>query len=634
LAQNIFIDGIGISNYRSFGPEIQKIGPFEKINLFIGQNNSGKSNILLFLHRHYRNAAAATLSNQNSTLQNSTLTFEELDKHLGQDFGERNIAFGLRIEGEQYTSLLEACGKILTEEGEETEISDYSARVKEYLGRILRSKTLTQGKNIAWFLYSFQLLGNSLLPLDKELISNLKSEKVLTLSEWQDIWLTLKTIDVIDENIYYAYQTVIEEEIGRDWIAETLQLLIAETLQLIRPIPPIDLIPAIRQIKKEAGTENDYSGAGLIEKLANLEKPDYNRQDLKDQFEEINKFVQEVIGNRKARLEIPHERDMILVHMDGKVLPLSSLGTGIHEVIILAAYATVLTEQVLCIEELELHLHPLLQKKLIRYLAEKTDNQYFITTHSAHLLDTHGAAIFHIRHSEGVSRVESVQTTSERSHICADLGYRASDLLQANYIVWVEGPSDRIYINHWINAVAPELIEGFYYSIMFYGGRLLSHLSGEERDVEEQEVNKFIDLRSLNRNISIVIDSDREKPKSHINKTKQRIAKEFNTDTGFAWVTKGREIENYVEAELLKEAVKKVHKCAVRLNQTGQFDHCLPYVAKTGALKDTVDKVKVAYEVAEQPVNLEVLDLRSMIQKLVGFIHQSNDFNETFTPEA
>ena len=45
-----FIDGIAISNYRSFGPEIQKIGPFSKVNIFIGKNNSGKSNILRFIN--------------------------------------------------------------------------------------------------------------------------------------------------------------------------------------------------------------------------------------------------------------------------------------------------------------------------------------------------------------------------------------------------------------------------------------------------------------------------------------------------------------------------------------------------------------------------------------------------------
>lgn len=603
MAQNIFIDGIGISSYKSFGPEIQRIGPFEKINLFIGQNNSGKSNILSFLHEHYKNAIEATRGNQGSPLK-----FEELDKHKGQIVSQGCIAFGLKIEGEKYKALLNICKE---------KISFIHANTPEPISSIesiLKSKILAPEGKIAWFDYLFQDY-DYILWFDQEPSSLLKDEKVLE----EDIW-----------NMVLGYLRV-NLNFNETTISETIQILIklADFSS-----PRIDLIPAIRQIKGESIGENDHSGAGLIEDLAKLQNPEYNRQDLKDQFEKINEFLKEVIGNRTARLEIPYERNMILVHMDGRTLPLSSLGTGIHEVIILAAKATVLREQVLCIEELELHLHPLLQKKLIRYLAEKTDNQYFITTHSAHLLDTQGAAIFHVRHSEGVSKVESVYTTSEKSHICADLGYRASDLLQANYIVWVEGPSDRIYINHWINAVDPELIEGLHYSIMFYGGRLLSHLSAEERDIEEQEVDKLIKLRSLNRNISIVIDSDREKPKSHINKTKQRIVKEFNTNTGFAWITKGREIENYIEPELLKEAVKRVHKNAVSLQQTGQFDHCLPYVTDKEEVKTVIDKVKVAHEVTEQPINLEILDLESMVQRLVNFIRKSNDFDEESTPKA
>ena len=50
---HIFIDGIGLSGYRSFGDKVQRIGPFGKINLFIGKNNSGKSNIIKFIHEHY-----------------------------------------------------------------------------------------------------------------------------------------------------------------------------------------------------------------------------------------------------------------------------------------------------------------------------------------------------------------------------------------------------------------------------------------------------------------------------------------------------------------------------------------------------------------------------------------------------
>ena len=53
LENCIYIHGLGISFYRSFPKEIQRIYPFKKINLFIGRNNSGKSNILNFLYKHY-----------------------------------------------------------------------------------------------------------------------------------------------------------------------------------------------------------------------------------------------------------------------------------------------------------------------------------------------------------------------------------------------------------------------------------------------------------------------------------------------------------------------------------------------------------------------------------------------------
>jgi len=306
--------------------------------------------------------------------------------------------------------------------------------------------------------------------------------------------------------------------------------------------------------------------------------------------------------------------------MDGKTLPLSSLGTGIHEVVILAAASTVLEKMIICIEEPELHLHPILQKRLCKYLSEKTNNQYIISTHSAHLLDTPDTGIFHVRFENNATVVENVINADQKTSIFADLGYRSSDLLQSNCIIWVEGPTDRIYLNHWIHECEPKLIEGIHYSIMFYGGRLLSHLTAEDL-----EVNEFISLRRLNRYISIVIDSDKSKSEDIINATKNRIKEEFDKGPGYAWITQGREIENYIAPEVMENAIKKNYPMAnVLENKTDHFAHLYYYKDKTDNLVENVDKVKIAHTVTEEKLSLDILDLKDQIKKLIKFINNAN----------
>ena len=195
-----------------------------------------------------------------------------------------------------------------------------------------------------------------------------------------------------------------------------------------------------------------------------------------------------------------------------------------------------------------------------------------------------------IRLEKGQSIAERVTSDKKRSEICEDLGYHPSDLLQTNCVIWVEGPSDRIYINNWIKCLASDLFEGIHYSIMFYGGRLASHLSGDDID---QSIDKFISLRRLNRRGVIVIDSDKSSKAANLNQTKKRLMGEFNQGPGYAWITKGREIENYLCEDKLKVAISKIHPSAKFKSSFGQYENTLSISMKSGK-EVRADKVAIA----------------------------------------
>lgn len=274
---------------------------------------------------------------------------------------------------------------------------------------------------------------------------------------------------------------------------------------------------------------------------------------------------------------------------EGKgLVPLSASGSGLKTVILTLLNLLVrpdfekksIDSYVFSFEELENNLHPSLQRNLFSFLldfARSSQCHIFLTTHSQVAIDLfHGeedAQILHVR-KQGRESVGVVLDDLVRGYsVLDDLGAKASDILQANGIIWVEGPSDRVYLNKFIELWGGGAYkEGHHYQFIYYGGSVLANVSVATPDAELQEA---VNAMRINRNFIFVCDSDRRHKRGALKSRVTELLSEIAVGRGHVWVSKCREIENYIP----KESFESVHN-VTGLPQIGEYEYVQDYLRK------------------------------------------------------
>ncbi len=214
------------------------------------------------------------------------------------------------------------------------------------------------------------------------------------------------------------------------------------------------------------------------------------------------------------------------------LIPLSKSGSGLKTILLVLLNLLVVpkienrnkSEFVFAFEELENNLHPALLRRLFQYIEKYAINEkthIFLTTHSSTALDFFGvsknAQIIHVLHDGESARTTTVSAHFDRLGVVSELGAKPSDLLQANGIVWVEGPSDRIYLNSWIDLYSEgRFQEGRDYQCAFYGGSLLARTQFMSPEEAEEAETDLVNLLWVNPNIIVVCDGDRTAKDSDI----------------------------------------------------------------------------------------------------------------------
>ena len=479
----MYINSIKIKNYRNYENFYMKFK--EGLNVIIGANNAGKTNLL---------HAINLLKDLNI----------EID-----DFNKNDILKKYMNDYKKEAPTIEVEYEIFHEISEDDENDESIIKLLPFLGldRINEIRTEQGNKN------------------EYLIVANIKIRYELNKKYLKDYCNLVKDIDNFDDYIsclewmqkhyeWNVYNGIDDSNIDKKSISEIFKIDFIEAERNTNDVYYETKNEINKYIKEE---ENMKKVKGLAKTISG-EMEETVKEILEKIYKVVNEDEKNEIGLKDGNVSIkqgisykPDISSGYKIDVEDTnlkyIVPLTHNGVGYNNLINIYMLLK-LPElrpgrdfRILCLEEPEAHLHPAMQYKLFKYIKKindenKLNQQIFVTTHSSNITSVSGIEnMYMIDYNRSFDEVVNMSLSNQlkdkndsQKHIMKFLDVTKSDMLFAKKVIFVEGLAEKLILPKFLEK------EGYSYenehiSIIDIGGKHFKYFIDIYKD---SNINKKI----------------------------------------------------------------------------------------------------------------------------------------------
>lgn len=486
----MYINSIKIKNYRNYENFYMKFK--EGLNVIIGANNAGKTNLL---------HAINLLKDLNI----------EID-----DFNKNDILKKYMNEYKKEAPIIEVEYEIFHKISEDDENDESIIKLLPFLGldRINEIRTEQGNKN------------------EYLIVANIKIKYELNKKYLKDYCKLVNGINNFDDYIsclelmqkhyeWNVYNGIDDNNIDKKSLLEIFKIDFIEAErntndvyyetknEINQYIKEEENMKRVKELAKTISREMEETVKEILEKIYKVVNEDEkNEIGLKDGNVSIKQGI-----NCKPDISSGYKIDVEDTNLK-YIVPLTHNGVGYNNLINIYMLLK-LPElrqgrdfRILCLEEPEAHLHPAMQYKLFKYIKKiddenKLNQQIFVTTHSSNITSVSGIEnMYMIDYDRNFNEVVNMSLSnqlknkdSSKKHIIKFLDVTKSDMLFAKKVIFVEGLAEKL--------ILPKFLEKEGYS---YENEHISII-----DIGGKHFKYFVDIyadSNINKKILCITDKD------------------------------------------------------------------------------------------------------------------------------